>query len=167
VIGIHSNSKWARALGRRLGWIEADPDVVEGLERVQQASILCPDTLSQMTMARYVERAIADGSLRAYVEENNQRYREAARVTVDAVAEHLGRPCLVPDGGLYTVVDVGMDADDFVPRALQATGVLVVPGGAFGPSIRNGVRVSFGPHVMATARIGEGMERLGRWMRGG
>jgi aspartate/methionine/tyrosine aminotransferase len=29
-------------------------------------------------------------------------------------------------------VDVGEDADDFVPRALKATGVLAVPGGGFG-----------------------------------
>ena len=52
-------------------------------------------------------------------------------------------------GGLYTVVDVGTDADAFVPRALQATGVLVVPGGGFGPSIGNGVRISYGPLVTA------------------
>jgi aspartate/methionine/tyrosine aminotransferase len=39
VIGIHSNSKWARGLGRRLGWIEAAPAVVDGLERVLQHSL--------------------------------------------------------------------------------------------------------------------------------
>ena len=54
LIGIHSNSKWARGLGRRLGWIEAATPVIDALERVQQCSILCPDTLSQMAMARYL-----------------------------------------------------------------------------------------------------------------
>ncbi|MGE0040989.1 MAG: pyridoxal phosphate-dependent aminotransferase [Vicinamibacterales bacterium] len=166
VIGIHSNSKWARGLGRRLGWIEADTRVIDGLERVQQCSILCPDTLSQMTMARYLARAIDDGSLRAYVDWANGLYREAARVTVEAVDTFIGRPRLTPAGGLYTVVDVGSDADAFVPRALQATGVLVVPGRGFGPSIANGVRISYGPMVMTPERIREGLERLGRWMRG-
>jgi aminotransferase len=166
VIGIHSNSKWGRGLGRRLGWIAASPAVIDGLERVQQYSILCPDTLSQMTMARYVERAIADGSLRTYVQHANELYRTAARVTVDGVAEHIQRPCLVPAGGLYTVVDVGDDADAFVPRALQATGVLVVSGRAFGASLATGVRLSFGPLVMTPDRIREGVARLGRWMRG-
>jgi aspartate/methionine/tyrosine aminotransferase len=165
VIGIHSNSKWGRSLGRRLGWIEADPQVIAGMERLQQCSILCPDTLSQMTMARFVTRAVADGSLRRYVDEANRMYVEAARVTVEAVDEFLGRPRLVPTGALYTVVDVGTEADDFVPRALRATGVLVVPGGGFGASIRNGVRISYGPMVMAPERIREGIERLGRWMR--
>ena len=53
---------------------------------------------------------------------------------------------------MYTVVDIGTDADEFVPRALKATGVLVVPGGGFGPSLTNGVRISFGPLVHDTAK---------------
>lgn len=167
MVAIHSNSKWARGLGRRLGWIEAAPQVVDGLERVQQCSILCPDTLSQMTMARYLKKAIANGSLLEYVRTTNDRYREAARVTVAAVDAHLRRPRLQPAGGLYTVVDVGINADLFVPAALKATGVLVVPGGGFGASLINGVRISFGPLVNSLDKIDEGLARLGRWMAGG
>jgi aminotransferase len=165
VVGIHSNSKWARGLGRRLGWVEAAPAVVEALERVQQCSILCPDTLSQMTMAKYLKMAIGDGSLRTYVAHANALYKNAARVTLDAIDRHLGRPRLQPFGGLYTVVDIGTDAEAFVPKALKATGVLVVPGGGFGASLTNGVRISFGPLVMDTAKIEEGLARLGTWMR--
>jgi DNA-binding transcriptional MocR family regulator len=81
VIGIHSNSKWARGLGRRLGWIEAAPGVIDAIERVQQCSILCPDTLEQMTMARYLKRAIPSGSLQRYVDHANALYKRAAQVT--------------------------------------------------------------------------------------
>ena len=165
VVGIHSNSKWGRGLGRRLGWLTAAPAVVDAVERVQQCSLLCPDTLSQMAMTRYLSRAIADGSLRTYIAQTNALYREAARVTVTAVDEFLERPRLTPMGGLYTVVDVGTDADAFVPRALQATGVLVVPGGGFGPSLADGVRISYGPMVMTPDRIREGLSRLGRWLK--
>ena len=165
VVGIHSNSKWARGLGRRLGWIEAHPSVIDAIERVQQCSILCPDTLSQMTMARYVKGAIADGSLKRYVEDANALYKHAADVTLQAIDTHLQRPRLTPFGGLYTVVDIGTDADVFVPKALKATGVLVVPGGGFGASLKNGVRISFGPLVRDTAKIEEGLERLGRYLR--
>ncbi len=83
-------------------------------------------------------------------------------MTLDAVDTYLHRPRLVPRGGLYTVVDVGRDAEAFVPEALKATGVLVVPGRGFGPSITNGVRISFGPLVHDTAKITEGIKRLGR-----
>ena len=164
LVAIHSNSKWARGLGRRLGWIEAHPSVIDAIERVQQCSILCPDTLSQMTMAAYLKRAIEDGSLRQYVDEANALYRHAADVTMAAIDRHLGRPRLTPFGGLYTVVDIGTNAEAFVPKALQATGVLVVPGAGFGPSLDNGVRISFGPLVKDTGKIEEGLERLGRWM---
>jgi aspartate/methionine/tyrosine aminotransferase len=162
VIGIHSNSKWGRGLGRRLGWLVAAPALVDAIERVQQCTLLCADTLSQMAMTRYLERAIPDGSLRVYIDETNARYQEAARVTIDAVDEHLRRPRLEPMGGLYTVVDIGGDADDFVPRALQATGVLVVPGGGFGESLRNGVRISYGPLVANPDRIRDGIARLAK-----
>jgi aspartate/methionine/tyrosine aminotransferase len=160
LVGIHSNSKWARGLGRRLGWVEAAPAVIEALERVQQCSILCPDTLEQMTMARYLKQAIPSGSLRRYVDDTNQLYRRAAEVTIDAVDRYLKRPRLEPAGGLYTVVDVGRDAERFVPEALKATGVLVVPGRGFGPSLTNGVRISFGPLVNDTKRIEAGLARL-------
>jgi aspartate/methionine/tyrosine aminotransferase len=165
VVGIHSNSKWARGLGRRLGWVEAHPSVVDAIERVQQCSILCPDTLSQMTMARYLKSAIGSGSLRQYVDDANVLYKKAAQVTMQAVDTHLRRPRLTPAGGLYTVVDIGTNADEFMPRALQATGVLVVPGAGFGASLANGVRISFGPLVRDTAKIEEGLARLGAWMR--
>jgi aspartate/methionine/tyrosine aminotransferase len=164
VIGIHSNSKWGRGLGRRLGWITAAPDVIDAIERVQQCSLLCADTLSQMAMTRYVAHATSDGSLKAYVDRANELYREAARTTLSAIDDHLKRPRLEPMGGLYTVVDVGSHADQFVPRALAATGVLVVPGAGFGDSLTNGVRISYGPLVMNTDKIREGIERLGRWM---
>ena len=165
IVGIHSNSKWARGLGRRLGWIEAHPSVVDAIERVQQCSILCPDTLSQMTMARYLKAAIPSGSLQRYVDYANALYKKAAAITLSAIDTHLGRPRLTPAGGLYTVVDIGTNADEFVPRALKATGVLVVPGAGFGPSLANGVRISFGPLVRDTDKIEEGIARLGTWMR--
>ena len=92
-------------------------------------------------------------------------YGEAARITAEAVDEHLQRPRLDSMGGLYTVVDVGTDADGFVPRALRATGVLVVPGGGFGPSLASGVRISYGPLVTNPEKIREGLSRLGAWMR--
>lgn len=165
VVGIHSNSKWARGLGRRLGWIEAQESVIEALERVQQCSILCPDTLSQMAMARYLKSAIPSGSLKRYVADANALYKNAAGVTLTAIDTYLQRPRLTPFGGLYTCVDIGTNAEEFVPRALKATGVLVVPGGGFGESLTNGVRISFGPLVKDTAKIDEGLSRLGAWMK--
>ena len=40
-------------------------------------------------------------------------------VTLKAIDTHLQRPRLTPFGGLYTVVDIGTNADEFVPQGAQ------------------------------------------------
>jgi aspartate/methionine/tyrosine aminotransferase len=165
LIRLHSNSKWCRGLGRRLGWVEADPEVIEALEVVQQSTALCPDTVHQYALAAYLERALPDGSLQAYMDETNALYRRAADHTVACIREHLAMPCLEPQGGLYTVVDVGRDGDDFVRDVLPATGVIFVPGSGFGSALKNGIRVSYGPLVDDLDRIEEGFRRVGTFLR--
>jgi len=161
LVCLHSNSKWARGLGRRFGWMEASPAVIRGMERTQQASILCPDTLHQMAIGSYLKAALKDGSLGDYVEKTRRAYEETARFTIKSIDRHLGLRRLIPQGGLYTVVDVEQDADEFVPRILKKTGVLFIPGGGFGPSLKNGMRISYGPHVGKHRTIEKGMERVG------
>lgn len=166
LIRLHSNSKWCRGLGRRLGWIEAAPDVVSALEVVQQSTALCPDTVHQHALASYLEKAVPDGSLAEYLEDARVLYERAARHTVACVRSHMDMPCLDPQGGLYTVVDVGRDGDAFVREVLAATGVIFVPGAGFGPSLRNAIRISFGPLVNDLDRIEEGFRRVGAFLAG-
>ncbi len=164
LITIHSNSKWARSLGRRTGWIEASPTVIDGMERVQQCSALCPDTFHQMAMVDYLEEALANGSLVSYLENTRQDYQKAANVTMKAIDQNLGMRALTPQGGLYTVVDVGTDGDEFIQDVLKNTGVLFIPGGGFGKSLKNAIRVSYGPMVHDLEKIKEGMERAGEYL---
>jgi aspartate/methionine/tyrosine aminotransferase len=164
LVTLHSNSKWTRGLGRRLGWVEANENVIDGMERIQQCSILCPDSLHQMAMKVYLQKALEDGSLKRYVEEVRKSYEEAAKTTIEAIDQHLGMPRLEPDGGLYTVMKVGEDSDEFVLRVLKNTGVLFIPGKGFGKSLEKGVRISYGPWVDNIEKIKEGMERVGRYL---
>jgi aspartate/methionine/tyrosine aminotransferase len=164
LVTLHSNSKWCRGLGRRLGWVEASDTVIDGMERIQQCSILCPDTLHQMAMKAYLQKALADGSLKRYVEETRKAYEAAANATIKAIDEYLGMPRLEPDGGLYTVMDVGEDSDDFMLRVLKNTGVLFIPGKGFGRSLAKGVRISYGPMVGKHENIEEGIGRVGRYL---
>ncbi len=166
LLRLHSNSKWCRGLGRRLGWIEAAPEVVEALEVVQQSTALCPDSVHQFALAAYLEKALADGSLESYMEETRTSYQRAADFTAECVRKYLRMPCLQPQGGLYTVVDVGRSGDDFVRDVLENTGVIFVPGSGFGPSLTNGVRISFGPLVHDLDRIEEGFRRVGDFLSG-
>ncbi|MEE9150448.1 MAG: pyridoxal phosphate-dependent aminotransferase [Thermoplasmata archaeon] len=166
LVTLHSNSKWSRGLGRRLGWVEANENVIDGMERIQQCSILCPDSLHQMAMKAYLQKALEDGSLKRYIEDVRKAYEEAAKTTVKAIDQHLGMSRLEPDGGLYTVMDVGEDSDEFVLRVLKNTGVLFIPGKGFGKSLEKGVRISYGPWVGNHEKIKEGRERVGRYLGG-
>ncbi|RLF32619.1 MAG: hypothetical protein DRN07_04595 [Thermoplasmata archaeon] len=166
MIAVHSNSKWGRGLGRRLGWIDADERVIDAMERVQQRSILCPDTLHQFAFTRYIEHALEDGSLKRYLAEIKNAYRKAAEVTVKAIQEYLHLPCLIPQGGLYTLMKVGEDGDAFVKRVLKHTGVLFIPGKGFGDTLREAVRISYGPHVENVAIIEEGFRRVADYLKG-
>lgn len=164
LIALHSNSKWCRGLGRRLGWIEADKYIIDGLERAQQCSILCPDTLHQMALSKYIETAVKDHSLKDYIEENRKKYEKAAEITIKAIEKCMKMKYLKPQGGLYTVVDVKKDSDEFITEVLKKTGVLFIPGKGFGPSMKNGIRISYGPLVENTDKIIEAMERVGNYL---
>lgn len=158
---IHSNSKWCRGLGRRLGWLEGPVEIIEAMESVQGSSILCPDSLHQMALTEYIEQGIACNSIKPYIRRTAELYRTAAQRTVQAVERFLKMPCLVPQGGLYTVVRTDVESSAFARRILENTGVIVVPGWGFGDTLQQAVRLSYGPLVNDLDKIDEAMRRIG------
>ena len=162
LIKIFSNSKWCRSLGRRLGWLEASPMIIETLKVVQQSLILCPDTLHQMTLSNYISKGLQDGSIKNYIQRINDDYESASGFLCRCIDKYLSPRYTVPEGGLYSVVDVGMDGDAFVSDILKKTGVVFVPGGGFGSSLKNGIRISFGPLVYNKGKIEEGFQRVAK-----
>lgn len=165
LIALHSNSKWGRGLGRRLGWLIANEEVIEAMERVQQCTILCPDTMHQMAFTSYIEKSIQDKSLKKYIEKIKNDYKKAAEVTVNCIKEYLNMPCLTPQGGLYTLMKVNEDGEEFVKRILKKTGVLFIPGKGFGDTLKQGVRISYGPLVENLNLIEEGLKRVANCIR--
>jgi aspartate aminotransferase len=162
LIKIFSNSKWCRGLGRRLGWIEASGTLIETLKVVQQSLILCPDTLHQMALTDYIHHGLKNGSISRYIKRINDDYKRASDFTCRCIEKYLSSRFTVPEGGLYSVVDVGMDGDAFVEDILKKTGVVFVPGGGFGNSLKNGIRISFGPLVYNLEKIEEGFQRVAK-----
>lgn len=162
LIKIFSNSKWCRGLGRRLGWIEASETIVETLKVLQQSLILCPDTLHQMALTNYINKGLKDGSIKDYIQRINDDYERASDFLCQCIEKYLSSRFTMPEGGLYSVVDVGMDGDAFVENILKKTGVVFVPGAGFGNSLKNGIRISFGPLVYNLAKIEEGFQRVSK-----
>ena len=164
LIMINSNSKWCRGLGRRLGWVEANKKIISALKTVQQTVVLCPDTMHQTAMTNYLKYNLKNGSLKAYLEDNRNKYKLASEFTSKCIEKYLQMRYLKPQGGLYTVVDVKMDGDKFVQNVLKNVGVIFVPGSGFGKSLTNGIRISFGPLVNNLGKIEEGFLRVKKFL---
>lgn len=164
-LSVHSNSKWCRGLGRRLGWIEAPEFIIASLESIQGSTILSPDTLHQMALTEYINNAIKEGSVKPYIRKTIEQYRKSAQQTISAIKEYLALPCFEPKGGLYTCIKVNMDGSKFVEKILKEAGVLFVPGWGFGRTLQNAVRVSCGPLVNDIEKIDIAMKRVGKILR--
>ena len=163
-ISLRSNSKWGRGLGRRLGWVETPDFVIESIESIQNSTILCPDMLHQMAMISYIDTAINNNTLLPYIKNVNKQYQTAARQTVASINKNLGFPVLEPEGGLYTCMKVGSDGGKFVDELLKKIGVLFVPGWGFGRTVKNAVRISYGPLVNDIEKINIGFEKVADYL---
>ncbi|MEM4121572.1 MAG: pyridoxal phosphate-dependent aminotransferase [Thermoplasmata archaeon] len=163
LITINSNSKWGRGLGRRLGWLEGNEEIIGAMERAQQVSILCPDTLHQMAFNNFMKSGV---NLRAYVDNVRKDYKKAGEITIKAINEYLGYRYLIPQGGLYVPMEVGEDSNNFVINVLRNTGVIFVPGKGFGKSMEKGVRISYGPLVNDLDKIITGISKVGKYVHG-
>lgn len=162
IIGIHSHSKWLSSLGRRQGWIEASKSVCSGLEKINESILLSPDTFHSLAIARFLETSINDGYVKKYIEETRQLYKRTAAVMTAAIDTYLGWNYLEPMGGLYTVCPTPNNSEpvSFVKNMLKKTGVLVIPGVGFGPSMNHGIRLSYGPLVYNHDSIVEGIRKM-------
>ena len=164
-ISIHSNSKWCRGLGRRLGWIEASENIAEAFESMQNTTILSPDRLHQIALSMYLDETLPNGKFEEYITEVRNLYKTTADVTCNAIEEYINLPYFRPEGGLYTCIKVGENSASFVEELLKKTGVLFVPGWGFGKSLAKAVRLSYGPLVYSHELIIDGLRKAGEYIK--
>jgi aspartate aminotransferase len=164
-ISLRSNSKWCRGLGRRLGWIEAPKFVINAMESIQSSTILCPDTLHQMALTKFINDSIDNNILTDYIEDTKKLYKQAAKKTAELIKQNLKFKIIEPDGGLYIFMKVDTDGQEFVQEILKKTGILFIPGWGFGNTGKNAVRISFGPLINNTSKIEEAIIKIGKILK--
>ena len=164
-ISLRSNSKWCRGLGRRLGWIEAPKFVINAMESIQSSTILCPDTLHQMALTKFINDSIDNNILTDYIEDTKKLYKQAAKKTADLIKQNLKFKIIEPDGGLYIFMKVDTDGQEFVQEILKKTGILFIPGWGFGNTGKNAVRISFGPLINNTSKIEEAIIKISKILK--
>jgi aminotransferase len=144
--------------GWRIGFAAAPADILKGLLRVHQYTIMSAPTMAQDAALE----ALRNGH--EAVEAMRQEYNRRRELIVGGLNQ-LGLPTVEPHGAFYAFPDVsntGMDAETFAQKLLAEQKVAVVPGTAFGPGGEGFVRCSY---ATAYEKIEEALVRLERFMR--
>ncbi len=157
VVSVHTFSK-VLAPGLRVGWVEADPAVIEAMIAAKQGL----DTCASVPMQRVVAGFLARGLLPGHIAGLRERYRAGQRTLRAALAECFPAARVTdPDGGffLWLTLQGGIDTEALFPVALRE-GVAYIPGPAFSASGRfaDSLRLTFA--TTSGERTREGVRRL-------
>jgi aminotransferase len=144
--------------GWRIGFAAGPAELIKGLVRIHQYTIMSAPTTAQ---AGAIE-AMESGD--PYVEEMRQEYDRRRKLIVGGL-NSLGLPTFEPHGAFYAFPNIaitGMDDETFAQKLLEEERVAVVPGNAFGPGGEGYVRCSY---ATAYEKIEEALRRMERFMQ--
>ncbi|GGP38424.1 aminotransferase-like domain-containing protein [Saccharothrix coeruleofusca] len=106
------------AAGLRVGWVLAPHAVREKLVLAAESATLCPPTLNQMVVSRYLATHDWKGQIKTY----REAYRDRRDAAISALEQHMpvGSTWNKPEGGFYVWVTVpeGVDTKAMLPRAI-------------------------------------------------
>ena len=143
--------------GWRVGFAAAPKEILQGLLRIHQYTVMCAPTTSQMAALK----ALQVGA--PFVAEMQAEYDRRRRLIVDAFNE-FGMPTFEPRGAFYAfpqITSLGMDDEQFAMELLTEEKVAVVPGSAFGPGGEGFIRCSY---ATAYEQIEQALERVARFI---
>jgi aspartate/methionine/tyrosine aminotransferase len=150
-VTVNGFSKAYSMTGWRLGYMAAPEELVDALVRVRQYTTTCAPSISQWAGVRALEGDLQDPLVAAFEE-------RAAR-TAERIDGVPGMEAPAPRGAFYAFPTVPAGYDDgteFAYDLLEATGVAVVPGDAFGDQ-PDRVRIAYSNSL---SRIDEAFDRI-------
>jgi aminotransferase len=143
--------------GWRIGYACGPSDLIQGLVRIHQYSIMSAPTTAQDAALE----ALKSGD--PYVEQMRTEYDRRRRLLV-AGLNRLGLRTFEPRGAFYTFPNIqasGMDDETFAEKLLVEEHVAVVPGNAFGPGGEGFTRMCY---ATAYEQIEEALHRMEKFM---
>ena len=150
-------SKSYAMTGWRVGYAAAPKDILQGLVRIHQYTVMSAPTMSQLAALAAVQQG-AD-----YAEEMRQKYDRRRKLIVAGLNE-IGLKTFMPQGAFYAfprITSSGLNDEDFAQRLLEEEKVAVVPGSAFGSGGEGFVRCSYATHY---DQIEQALERMEKFM---
>jgi len=143
--------------GWRIGYACGPADIIKGLVRIHQYTIMSAPTTAQDAALE----ALKSGN--TYVEEMVTEYDRRRKLLVNGL-NRLGLSTFEPRGAFYAFPNIrasGMDDETFAETLLKEEGVAVVPGNAFGPGGEGFVRACY---ATSYEKIEEAVRRMERFM---
>lgn len=143
--------------GWRIGYACGPEDIIKGLVRIHQYTIMSAPTTAQDAAIE----ALKTGE--PYVQEMVTEYDRRRRLLVSGL-NRLGLSTFEPRGAFYAFPNIqasGMDDETFAEKLLREEQVAVVPGNAFGPGGEGFVRACY---ATSYEQIEEALRRIEKFM---
>jgi aminotransferase len=143
--------------GWRIGYACGPADIIQGLVRVHQYTIMSAPTTAQDAALEALK--VGEPHVQEMLAEYNRR-----RKLLVAGLNRLGLRTFEPRGAFYAFPNIhasGMDDETFAEKLLREEHVAVVPGNAFGPGGDGFVRMCY---ATAYEKIEEALHRMEKFM---
>jgi len=153
-VTVHSTSKTYSMTGWRIGFVSAEPEIIDSLVKVPQNMILSATSFAQAGSITALEQG--DKLIQPMID----AFAERREIVLDYLDRMHGIKYAEPGGGFYVFPDIsetGLKPMEFCEYLLEEAGVAVVPGEDFGESGKGRIRIAF---TCSTAEVEEGMKRM-------
>lgn len=150
---INGFSKAFAMTGWRLGYIAAEHEFIEAMNKIHQYTTICAPITAQYAAIKGIYECEED------IIKMRETYDQRRRFIVNGFRE-IGLDCFEPKGAFYifpSIKKTGMTSEEFCEKLLKEEKVAVVPGNAFGPSGEGYVRVSY---AYSIDKIAKALERI-------
>jgi arginine:pyruvate transaminase len=159
-VTIGSLSKSHAMPGWRVGWVVGPKTLVEHLGRLALCMLYgLPGFIQEAALTALENRAQIVADMR-------EIYRRRRDVVFDRLRDVSGLHCLLPEAGMFMMVDVtgtGLDAYEFSWQLFRAQGVSVLDASAFGETASGYVRLGF---VVDETRLAQACDRIAAFVAG-
>jgi len=150
-------SKSFAMTGWRVGFACGPKDIIAGMTKIHQYTIMCVPITSQMAAAE----ALVSG--KKPVEEMKREYRRRRELVVDELNQ-MGLVCNKPQGAFYvfpSIKKTGLKSLEFSQKLLKEEKVAVVPGTAFGQCAEGYIRISY---ASSLENLKEALRRISNFL---
>ncbi|MCB8818734.1 aminotransferase class I/II-fold pyridoxal phosphate-dependent enzyme [Desulfosporosinus shakirovi] len=150
-------SKSYAMTGWRIGYVAGHADLVQGMTKIHQYTMLCAPIMGQFA---------AIEALRSANEAKNDMvtaYDRRRRLMVHGFRQ-MGLDCFEPLGAFYVFPDISktkLSSEEFAEQLLIEEQVAVVPGTAFGPSGEGHIRCSY---AYSMEQLQEALKRISHFV---